>query len=293
MSDSMQSSHQFSSIIIHDEAQNLLICLLCQFSILSSQDFIMQHLKRKHKEFSLTECQDLIERLSCTNALLLTDLMSWAAAEALSYSSDLVVIHDSLQCCLLPCIYHADTLATMHKHQQITHLLQAPHIEFITVSTLFLDWHQHFFSVVIPAHSFRPLDPAEANKRMTLAHLNNSFLNHWHQKHEVLVYSSQDLSHFEQTSWDLRTNWFKIFTGKAMNVAAALTLLLTLKDSAVYAVILILTIHHYIWCIHEGVKHLSHYVSQLFYFVDSSCLFKKSFTPIQDTSVLNYEVLWQ
>ena len=78
-----------------------------------------------------------------------------------------------------------------------------------------------------------------------------------------------------------------------MNVAAALTLSLTLKDSAVYAVILISTIHHYIWCIHKDVKHLSHYVDWLFYSVDSSCLFKKLFTPIQDTSVLNYEVLWQ
>ena len=78
-----------------------------------------------------------------------------------------------------------------------------------------------------------------------------------------------------------------------MNVAAALTLLLTLKNSAVYAVILILAIHHYIWCIHKGTKHLSHYVSQFFYSVNSSCLFKKLFTLIQDMSVLNYEVLWQ
>ena len=117
MSDSMQSSHQFSLIIIYDEAQNLLICQLCQFSILFSQDFIMQHLKRKYKELSLTEHQNLTECLSCTNTLLLTDLMSQAAAEALSYSSDLVVIYDDLQCCLLPCTYYADTLITMHKYQ--------------------------------------------------------------------------------------------------------------------------------------------------------------------------------
>ena len=65
-----------------------------------------------------------------------------------------------------------------------------------------------------------------------------------------------------------------------MNVAAALTLPLTLKNLAVYAVILILTFHHYIWHIHEDTKHLSHYVSQLFYYVDSSCLSKKLFTPI-------------
>ena len=149
----------------------------------------MQHLKRKHKELSLTECQNLMKHLSCTNALLLTNLTGWAAAEALSYSSDLVMIHDSLWCCLLPCTYHADTLVTMHKHQQITHSLQAPHIKFITVSTLFSDWHQHFFSVVISACLFRSLDSVEANKRMTLAHLNNSFLNYQHQKFEILVCS--------------------------------------------------------------------------------------------------------
>ena len=68
---------------------------------------------------------------------------------------------------------------------------------------------------------------------------------------------------------------------------------MTLKNSAVYTIILISAIHHYIWHIHKDIKHLSHYVGQLFYFVDSSCLFKKPFTPIQDTSVLNYEVLWQ
>ena len=253
----------------------------------------MQHLKRKHKELPLTEHQNLMKHLSCTNALLSTDLTGWAAAEALSYSSDLVMIHDSLQCCLLPCTYHTNTLVTMHKHQQITHSLQTPHIKFITVSTLFSDQHQHFFSVVISAHSFRPLDSAEANKRMTLTHLNNSFLNHWCQKCEVLVCSSQDLSYFEWISWDLRTNWFKIFADKVMNVTAALTLSPTLKDSAVYTVILISAIHHYIWHIHKDIKHLSHYVSQLFYSVDSLCLFKKLFTPIQDTSVLNYEVLWQ
>ena len=159
--------------------------------------------------------------------------------------------------------------------------------------TLFSGQHQHFFSVVISVCSFRPLNSAEANKRMTLTHLNNSFLNHWCQKCEVLACSPQDLSYFEQMSWHLRTNWFKIFTDKVMNVAAALTLSLTLKNSAVYAVILILVIHHYIWHIHKDIKHLSHYVSQLFYSVDSSCLSKKPFTLIQDTSVLNYEVLWQ
>ena len=94
-------------------------------------------------------------------------------------------------------------------------------------------------------------------------------------------------------SWDLCINWFKIFTDKAINVAAALTLPLTLKDLTVYAVILILTIYHYIWHIHKDIKHLSHYVDQLFYSVDSSCLFKKPFTSIQDSSVLNYKVLWQ
>ena len=78
-----------------------------------------------------------------------------------------------------------------------------------------------------------------------------------------------------------------------MNVAAALTLSPTLKNLTVYAVIFILTIYHYIWCIYKDIKHLSHYVSQLFYSVDSSCLFKKLITPIQDMSVLNYEVLWQ
>ena len=206
MSDSMQSSHQFSSIIIHDETQNLLICWLCQFSIFFSQDFIMQHLKRKYKELPLTEHQDLIKCLSCTNTLLSTDLTDQAAVKALSYFSDLMMIHNNLQCCLLPCTYHADTLVIMHKHQQITHSLQAPHIEFITVLTLFSDQHQHFFSVVISAHSFRPLDSAEANKRMTLAHLNNSFLNYQCQKCEILVCPPQDLSCFEQTPWDLRTN---------------------------------------------------------------------------------------
>ena len=159
------------------------------------------------------------------------------------------------------------------------------------MSTLFSDQHQHFFSVVISACSFRSLDSAEANKRMVLTHFNNSFLNHQHQKHEILVCSSQDLSCFEQTSWDLHTNWSRIFTGKVINVAAALTLSLTSKNLAVYAVILILTIHHYIWHIHKDIKHLSYYVGQLFYSVDSSCLSKKLFTPIQDMSVLNYEVL--
>ena len=240
----------------------------------------MQHLKRKHKEFSLTEHQNLIKCLSCTNALLLTDLTGQAAAKALSYSSDLVMIYDSLQCCLLSCTYYANTLVTMHKYQQITHSLQTPHIEFITVSTLFLDWHQHFFSVVISACLFRSLDSAEVNKRMTLTCLNNSFLNHWCQKCEILVCSPQDLSCFEWTSWDLCTNWSKIFADKAINIAATLTLSLTLKNLTVYAVILILTIHHYIWCIHKGAKHLSHYVDWLFYSVDSSCLFKKLFTPI-------------
>ena len=160
----------------------------------------MQYLKKKHKELPLTEHQDLMKHLSCTNTLLLTDLIGWAAAEALSYSSDLVMIHDSLQCCLLPCTYHADTLITMHKHQQITHSLQAPHIKFIIMSTLFSDWHQHFFSVVISACSFRSLDSAEANKRMMLTCLNNSFLNHQHQKCEVLACSSQDLSCFKWMS---------------------------------------------------------------------------------------------
>ena len=168
MSDSMQSSYQFFLIIIYDEAQNLLICWLCQSDILFSQDFIMQHLKRKHKELPLTECQDLTKCLSCINALLSTDLTGQAAAKALSYSFNLMIIYNSLQCCLLPCTYHADTLVTMHKHQQITHSLQTPHIKFITVSTLFSDQHQHFFSVVISAHSFRSLDSAEANKRMML-----------------------------------------------------------------------------------------------------------------------------
>ena len=229
--------------------------------------------------------------LSCTNTLLSTDLADWAAAKALSYSSDLVIIHNNLWCCLLLCIYHADTLITMHKHLQITYSLQTPHIEFITVSTLLSDWHQHFFSIVISAYSFRSLDSAETNKRITLTCLNNSFLNHQCQKYEILVCSSQDLSHFEWTSWDLCTNWFKIFTDKVMNVAAALTLSLTLKNLTVYTVILILTIHHYIWCIYKDTKHLSHYVSQLFHFINSLCLFKKLFTLIQDTSVLNYEVL--
>ena len=251
----------------------------------------MQHLKKKHKELPLTECQDLMKYLSYINTLLLTDLMSQAAVKVLSYSSDLIMIHDDLQCSLLSCIYHANTLVTMHKHQQITHSLQTPYIKFIFMSTLFSDQHQHFFSVVISAHSFRSLDSAEANKRITLTCLNNNFLNYWYQKHEILICSSQDLSHFKQMSWDLCTHWFKIFTDKAINVAAALTLSLTLKNSAVYVIILILTICHYIWCIYKDIKHLSHYVSWLFYSVNTSCLFKKPFTSIQDMLVLNYRVL--
>ena len=148
------------------------------------------------------------------------------------------------------------------------------------MSTLFFNSNQHFFSVIISVHLFSSLNSAEINKRMMLTHLINSFLNHQCQKHDILICSSQDLLYFERTLWDLHINWFKIFADKVINTAAALILSLTLKNLSVYKVVLISVIYHYIWHIHEDIKHLSHYVSWLFYSVDSSCLFKKSFILI-------------